>query len=101
MKIELLKIAQDLEQGTITDQEAQTLLLGLLGVSGSLLCWIKDTVENEKVLVRESKNGLKYLIFDDEVISYGRVGDKIGEYETIHFDGTNGMTIISAWSNDH
>ena len=37
MKTELLKIAQDLEQGTITDNEARTLLLGLLGVSGSLL----------------------------------------------------------------
>ena len=34
MKTELSKIAQDLEQGTITDQEARTLLLGLLGVSG-------------------------------------------------------------------
>ena len=35
MKTELSKIAQDLEQGTITDQEARKLLLGLLGVSGS------------------------------------------------------------------
>jgi hypothetical protein len=32
MKIELSKIAQDLEQGIITDKEARTLLLGLLGV---------------------------------------------------------------------
>jgi hypothetical protein len=36
MKTELSKIAQDLEQGTITDKEARTLLLGLLGLSGSL-----------------------------------------------------------------
>lgn len=36
MKTELSKIAQDLEQGTITDNEAQTLLLGLLGVVSSL-----------------------------------------------------------------
>lgn len=36
MKTELLKIAQDLEQGTITDNEARTLLLGLLGVSNSV-----------------------------------------------------------------
>ena len=35
MKTELLKIAQDLEQGSITEHEARTLLLGLLGVSGS------------------------------------------------------------------
>ena len=33
MKTELSKIAQDLEQGNITENEAQTLLLGLLGVS--------------------------------------------------------------------
>ena len=32
MKTELSKIAQDLEQGTITNNEARTLLLGLLGV---------------------------------------------------------------------
>ena len=37
MKTELSKIAQDLEQGTITDKEARTLLLGLLGVSESTL----------------------------------------------------------------
>ena len=101
MKKELSKIAQNLEQGTITDNEALTLLLGLLGVSGSLLCWVKDTVEGEKILIRESQNGLKYLIFDDELISYGRVGKKIGDSETIHFDGTNGLSVIRAWSNDH
>lgn len=36
MKTELLKIAQDLEQGTITENEARILLLGLLGVRFSL-----------------------------------------------------------------
>jgi hypothetical protein len=36
MKEQILKVAKDLEQGTITDIEAQTLLLGLFGVSGSL-----------------------------------------------------------------
>ena len=35
MKTELSKISQDLEQGTINEQEARTLLLGLLGVSKS------------------------------------------------------------------
>jgi hypothetical protein len=35
MKEQILKIAQDLEKGTITDIEAQNLLLGLFGVSGS------------------------------------------------------------------
>ena len=32
----MLKIAKDLEQGTITETEAQNLLLGLFGVSGML-----------------------------------------------------------------
>lgn len=35
MKEQILKIAKDLEQGTITETEAQNLLLGLFGVSGS------------------------------------------------------------------
>jgi hypothetical protein len=34
MKDKIIKIAKDLEQGTITEREAQTLLLGLFGVSG-------------------------------------------------------------------
>ena len=36
MKTELLKIAKDLEQDNINDNEARTLLLGLLGVRLSL-----------------------------------------------------------------
>jgi|LauGreDrversion4_2_1035121.scaffolds.fasta_scaffold10335_16 hypothetical protein len=70
-------------------------------VSGALLCYVKDTIENEKTLIRESKNGLKYLIFDNDSISYARVGINIGEYETIHFDGTNGKIILDSWCNDH
>ncbi len=35
MKEQILKIAKDLEQGTINETEAQTLLLGLFDVSGS------------------------------------------------------------------
>jgi hypothetical protein len=36
MKQHILKVAQDLEQGTITEDKARSLLLSLLGVSGSL-----------------------------------------------------------------
>lgn len=36
MKQCILKVAQDLEQGTITEDKARSLLLGLFGVSGSL-----------------------------------------------------------------
>ena len=35
MKEQMLKIAKNLERGTITETEAQKLLLGLFGVSGS------------------------------------------------------------------
>jgi len=44
MKTELTKIAQDLEQGTITDNEARTLLLGLLSVSKRFY-WLKPDGE--------------------------------------------------------
>lgn len=36
MKEQILKVAKDLEQGTITETEAQNLLLGLFGVSVQL-----------------------------------------------------------------
>jgi len=39
MKAEFLKIAKDLEQGTITNIEAQNLLLGLFDVSGSFVTY--------------------------------------------------------------
>ena len=35
-KEQILKVAQDLEKGTIDSNKAQSLLLGLFGVSGSL-----------------------------------------------------------------
>jgi hypothetical protein len=55
MKTELSKIAQDLEKGTITDQEARKLLLGLLGVGGSALQFTDDMF---KLINSYAKNGL-------------------------------------------
>jgi hypothetical protein len=55
MKTELSKIVQDLEQGTITDQEARKLLLGLLGVGGSALQFTDDMF---KLINAYAKNGL-------------------------------------------
>jgi len=55
MKTELSKIAEDLEQGTITDQEARKLLLGLLGVGGSALQFTDDLF---KLINAYAKNGL-------------------------------------------
>lgn len=57
MKTELSKIAQDLEQGTITDNEARNLLLGLLIVSVS-----DDDIQN--VAVDKASNGKYTWNFD-------------------------------------
>ena len=42
MKTELSKIAQDLEEGSISEDKARNLLLGLLGVSNSWLSPIES-----------------------------------------------------------
>ena len=54
MKTELLKIAKDLEQGTITEQEARTLLLGLLGVNKRFKVDPNKVIKTEPKIVKES-----------------------------------------------
>ena len=49
----ILKIAKDLEQGTITEDKARNLLLGLLGISDSLRPLTVDNVS--KMLNKVSK----------------------------------------------
>ncbi len=61
MKKELSKIAQDLEQGTITDNEARTLLLGLLGVSGSFILVSEQEPPNNTELLAKSPTGTVHL----------------------------------------
>ena len=59
MKQYILKVAQDLEQGTITEDKARSLLLGLLGVSPSLLYDAKDfLLAIETWNGREMKDGM-------------------------------------------
>ena len=65
----------------------------------SLNITIKHTVENEITLVHKDKDGLHYLVFDNELISYGHVGNKIGEYSSLHFNGENGLEIINCFLN--
>jgi len=62
MKEQMLKIAKDLEQGTITETEAQNLLLGLFGVSGRFY----SDKEIEKI---------KYLSFLQGTVD-GDIGDE-------------------------
>lgn len=56
MKTELSKIAKDLEKGTITETEARTLLLGLLGVR---LSFISDEQIKSEALQRAKKTNDK------------------------------------------
>lgn len=58
MKKELSKIAQDLEQGSITETEARTLLLGLLGVRKRFY-WLKPDGSISNMWNEEDH--LKYL----------------------------------------
>lgn len=61
MKIELSKIAKDLEQGTITDNEARNFLLGLLGVSNSLeqTIYVTNSSPNDVYAAFDSQNRSK------------------------------------------
>ena len=62
MKKELSKIAQDLEQGTITENKARTILLGLLGVSGRHLWLDPDDLEFARALQEENRlEAVKWL----------------------------------------
>jgi hypothetical protein len=66
MKTKLSKIAQDLEQGTITEDKAQTLLLGLLSVTPRFSPYqtITDGVYEAKVIGEseiECLTHVKYL----------------------------------------
>jgi hypothetical protein len=55
-KTKLLEIAHALDLGSIDDKKARTLLLGLLGVSGSASQLEEDTF---KLINSYCKNGLK------------------------------------------
>jgi len=61
MKTELSKIAKDLEQSTITNKEARTLLLGLLGVSNSFISVGEKEPPKHKELLVQSPDGQNYL----------------------------------------
>jgi hypothetical protein len=54
MKKELSKIVEDLEQGTITDNEARSLLLGLLGVSKRFKIDPNKVIKTEPKMIKES-----------------------------------------------
>lgn len=61
MKQQILKVAQDLEQGTITDIEAQKLLLCLFGVSGSFISVSEQEPPHNTELLAKSPTGTVHL----------------------------------------
>jgi len=74
MKTELSKIAKDLDQGTITDNEARTLLLGLLFVSESKL-------DENGLMVVEGNYGYYKLYQNKEYLMEGKYLIVIKEQE--------------------
>ena len=73
MKEQILNIAKDLEQNTITETEAQNLLLVLFGVSGSYLMAVKEF--GLALDYDEDNDGRKFL---DIMAKNGKV--KLGEW---------------------
>lgn len=61
MKKELFQITKDLAQDKITENEARTLLLGLLGVSNSFISVGEKEPPKHKELIVQSPDGQNYL----------------------------------------
>src|SRR5690606_30946275 len=74
MKTELSKIAQDLEQGKITETEAQPLLLGLLSVSKSFSFVEIENILRKPKLVLIRKN-LKNILVEANGYHYNSKED--------------------------
>lgn len=61
MKEQILEIAEKLRLELITEYEAQNLLLGLFGVSGSWLYVNEETPPNDIELLAKAPNGTVHL----------------------------------------
>ncbi len=71
MKEQILKIAKDLEQGTITETEAQNLLLGLLIVGGSFSHF--EDIEGNKYHLNGhycEKGEISFIFSDGKLLWY-------------------------------
>ena len=89
------------ENEQTTASNSTTPLFDLSDVSVSLrTCHFKQNDDGELSLVRESKSGLKYLIFDDDGIYFAHVKNEAGKYELVAFDRTNAKEIVERWSNE-
>jgi len=73
MKNEIIKIAKDLEQGTVTTEQAQTLLLGLFSVRQRIFA-IKDTTGDWVKLFADKETA------DKECEIFAKQHDYVGFY---------------------
>ena len=80
MKDKIIKIAQDLEQGTITTETARTILLGLFGVSGSCSCGVKYVETKKSDIPYDTEDNVYYT--DIMIYHCPKCGniDRIEEY---------------------
>jgi len=62
MKQKIIKIAEDLKQGTITETKARTLLLGLFGVISSASELAQEFKEYTEKLLLSEKDTTDFLI---------------------------------------
>ena len=80
METELNKIAKDLEQGSITDNEARTLLLGLLIVSESTLAEHKLTIKEHGYGMYQLRQNGEYLMESEKLDCHERAREIIEKY---------------------
>jgi hypothetical protein len=82
MKTELNKIAQDLDKGTITDNEARTLLLGLLIVSESTLYKHKLTIKEHGYGMFQLRQDGEYLMEAEKLDCHKRAREIVEKYSS-------------------
>jgi hypothetical protein len=80
MKIELNKITKDLEQGAVTDNEARTLLLGLLIVSDSILAKHKLTIKVHDYGIYQLRQNGEYLMEAEKLDCHKRAREIVEKY---------------------
>ena len=80
MKEQILKIAKDIEQGTITENEARTLLLGLLIVSESTLTEHKLTIEYFDYGIYQLRQNGEYLMEGERLECHNRAREIVEKY---------------------
>ena len=80
MKKELNKISDDLNQGVITNNEARTLLLGLLIVSESTLAKHKLTIKHHGYGMYQLRQNGEFLMEAEKLDCHKRAKEIVEKY---------------------